>query len=190
MTIRSILTVPDPRLRQKCHRIEQVDDKVRALLDDMLETMYDAPGIGLAAIQIGEPVRAVVIDVSERSDEEESGGDADGGEKDARNPLFLVNPEIIWTSVETREFEEGCLSVPEYYESVSRPESCTVRYLDYEGKQQEMTCDDVLAVCVQHEIDHLDGHLFIDYISKLKRDRIIRKFTKARKALERERGAA
>ena len=184
MTIRPILTVPDPRLRQTCRKVERVDDDVRALLDDMYETMHAAPGIGLAAIQIGVALRCVVIDVSEQEDDGEGGGE----EPQEHNPLFLVNPEIIWASDEVAEFEEGCLSVPDYYETISRPDRCTVRYLDYDGQEQVMNCEDVLAVCVQHEIDHLNGGLFIDYLSKLKRDRIIRKFTKARKALVR--GAA
>ncbi len=178
MAIREILTVPDPRLREVCKPAEQVDGEVRALLDDMLETMYDAPGIGLAAIQIGVAKRCIVMDI-ERDPEEEG---------DSGNPLFMVNPEIIWTSEEINEFEEGCLSVPEYYETVERPESCTVRYLDYNGKPQELECEGMLATCVQHEIDHLNGALFIDHISRLKRDRIIRKFTKELKL--RRKGAA
>lgn len=179
MSIREIITVPDPRLREVCQRVEQVDDEIRALLDDMLETMYDAPGIGLAAIQIGVAKRCLVMDISGRDEDDE---------EESRSPLYMVNPEIVWTSDEVAEFEEGCLSVPDYYESVERPERCTVRYLDYEGNARELECEGMLATCVQHEIDHLNGALFIDHISKLKRDRIIRKFTKELKL--RQKGAA
>ncbi len=177
MAIREILRVPDPRLRQVCEPVAVVDDGVRALLDDMLETMYDAPGIGLAAIQIGVARRCIVMDIS-------SADEDDGAE---RSPVCMVNPEIIWKSDELSEFEEGCLSVPDYYETVERPERCKVRYIDYDGKSCEIKCNEMLAVCVQHEIDHLDGALFIDHISKLKRDRIIRKFTKSLK--QRQQGA-
>jgi peptide deformylase len=182
MSIREILTVPDPRLREVCQPVGQVDDEVRALLDDMLETMYDAPGIGLAAIQIGVAKRCLVMDISNRD------GDDAGADESAAAPLYMVNPEIVWTSDEVCDFEEGCLSVPEFYETVERPERCRVKYLDYHGKPQELECDGMLATCVQHEIDHLDGALFIDHISKLKRDRIIRKFTKELKL--RQKGAA
>ena len=159
-----ILTVPDPRLRQQCQRVEVVDDGIRQLMDDMLETMYAAPGIGLAAIQVGVAKRIVVIDVSK--------------DDEARKPLFLVNPEVVWTSEEARVYEEGCLSVPEYYDEVERPERCRVRHLDRDGKEQELEADGLLAVCVQHEIDHLNGRLFIDHLSKLKRDRVVKKFSK------------
>ncbi|MEZ5840972.1 MAG: peptide deformylase [Hyphomicrobiales bacterium] len=162
-----ILTVPDPRLRQQCKPVEVVDDGIRALMDEMLETMYAAPGIGLAAIQVGVARRIVVIDVSK--------------EEDARTPICLVNPEVIWTSEEARVYEEGCLSVPEYYDEVERPERCRVRYLDRDGKEQELEADGLLAVCVQHEIDHLNGRLFIDHLSKLKRDRVVKKFAKQAK---------
>ncbi len=165
MTIRDIVYIPDPVLRQVCEPVPAVDDDVHALLDDMLETMYEAPGIGLAACQIGVLKRIVVIDVSK--------------EDDPKAPICLINPEIIWTSEETSTYEEGCLSIPDYYEEVERPAACTVRFLDRDGKEQELACEGLLATCVQHEVDHLNGVLFIDHISKLKRDRVVKKFTKA-----------
>jgi len=171
MTVRDIVLIPDPVLRVECTPVAAVDDDVRALMDDMLETMYDAPGIGLAAIQIGVTRRIVVIDVSKEDDD--------------KNPIFLINPEIVWTSEETSVYEEGCLSIPEFYDEVERPAACKVKYLDRDGKPQEMDCDGLLATCVQHEIDHLNGVLFIDYLSKLKRDRVIKKFAKAAKRGER-----
>jgi peptide deformylase len=167
MTIRDIVLLPDPVLRTECDPVAEVDDEAQALMDDMLETMYDAPGIGLAAIQIGVPKRIVVIDVSKEEDE--------------KRPICLVNPEIVWQSEETSVYEEGCLSIPDYYDEVERPAACKVRFLDRDGQQQEMDCGGLLATCVQHEIDHLNGILFIDHISKLKRDRVIKKFTKAAK---------
>ncbi len=159
-----IITVPDPRLREVCKPVERVDDEVRTLMDDMLETMYAAPGIGLAAIQVAVAKRVIVIDVA-REDEEPQ-------------PLQLANPEVIWTSEEHKVYQEGCLSVPDYYDDVERPSSVRVRYLDYNNETQEIEADGLLAVCLQHEIDHLDGALFIDYLSKLKRDRVVKKFQK------------
>ena len=167
MTIREILIIPDPALRQVCEPVETVDDSVRALMDDMLATMYDAPGVGLAAPQIGVLKRIFVADVSK--------------DETAPVPLFFVNPEVVWTSETMNVHEEGCLSIPEYYEEVERPAQCRVRYLDRDGKEREIECDGLLATCVQHEIDHLNGVLFIDYISRLKRERGTRKFAKARK---------
>ena len=167
MSIRDIVILPDPVLREVCEPVAEVDDAVRALTDDMLETMYDAPGIGLAAIQIGIRKRIVVIDVSK--------------EEEPKRPLCLINPEITWTSEEKSTYEEGCLSIPEYYEEVERPASCTVKFLDRDGKPQELQCEGILATCVQHEVDHLNGVLFIDYLSKLKRDRVTKKFAKAAK---------
>jgi|SRR6516225_9511127 len=174
MSIRPILVIPDPRLKAVCAPVEQVTDAVRALAADMLETMYDAPGIGLAASQIGEMIRLVVIDVA-RKDEEP-------------RPLTLINPEIVWASPERSVYEEGCLSIPEFYEEVERAAMVTVRFLDAQGAECEMTADGLLATCLQHEIDHLNGVLFIDYISKLKRDRVMRKFKKdaKRKADEKD----
>lgn len=164
-----IITIPDRLLRQKSKPVERVDDELRTLMDRMLETMYDAPGIGLAAIQVGIPRRLITIDVSNKEED---------GKKE---PLFLVNPEIVWKSDELALYEEGCLSIPEYYAEVERPAQVRIKYLDRAGKAQEMQTDGLLSVCVQHEIDHLDGKLFIDHLSKLKRDMVIKKFTKAAK---------
>jgi len=172
MPVRDIILLPDPVLRVKSAPIERVDDEVRRLLDDMLETMYEAPGIGLAAVQIGVPRRLITIDVSR--DEEN------------RRPLFLVNPEIVTRSDERSVYEEGCLSIPDYYAEVERPARVRVRYLDRDGQMREMDAEGVLATCVQHEIDHLDGTLFIDHLSRLKRDLVVRKFTKAARLAERE----
>jgi len=169
-----ILTLPDPVLRQESAPVETVDSATRRFLDQMLKTMYDAPGIGLAAIQVGEPRRIITIDVAH--EEEES------------SPLFLINPEILWRSDEERStYEEGCLSIPDYYAEVERPAKVRVRYVDYHGKPQELEADGLLATCIQHEVDHLNGVLFIDYLSKLKRDLVVKKFTKAARERERER---
>jgi len=164
MALREIITLPDPKLRLVSKPIERVDDDLRRLIDDLLTTMYEAPGIGLAAIQIGEPLRLMVVDPAP---------------KDApRAPMCLVNPEVVWSSDERSTYEEGCLSIPEYYEEVERPASVRVRYVDREGKAQEQLAEGLLATVLQHEIDHLNGVLFIDYLSKLKRDRVIKKFAK------------
>jgi peptide deformylase len=168
MALRPILVLPDPQLRQRCSPVAKVDDRVRALMDDMLETMYDAPGIGLAAIQIGVLERVVVIDIAKRQDETASA-----------DPMFFVNPEIVWASDELSVYEEGCLSIPEFYEEVERPAKVRVKYLDRDGKACEIEADDLLATCLQHEIDHLNGVLFIDHISRLKRERVVKKFSKA-----------
>jgi peptide deformylase len=162
-----IITLPDRKLRMKSAPVERVDDEVRAFMDSMLETMYEAPGIGLAAIQVAVPRRIVTIDVAQREDENA-----------APNPLFLVNPEILWSSDERAVAEEGCLSIPEYFAEVERPAKVKVAYIDRDGKKQELDAEGVLAVCLQHEIDHLDGKLFIDLMSKLKRDMVIKKFAK------------
>ena len=168
MSIKPIITLPDDKfLRQTSVPLKTVDEDVRRLFDDMLETMYDAPGIGLAAIQIGVPQRAVVIDLSKEGEE--------------RKPMFFANPEIIWSSEARGDYEEGCLSIPDFYEMVERPKDIKVRYLDRMGEPHEIAASGLLATCLQHEIDHLDGVLFIDYISKLKRDRVIKKFQKAQK---------
>lgn len=169
-----ILVLPDPVLRQMSAPVERVDDETRRFMDQMLQTMYDAPGIGLAAIQVGEPRRLITIDAA-REEEEKS-------------PLFLVNPEIVWRSDDERStYEEGCLSIPDYYAEVERPAKVRVRYVDYQGKPQELEADGLLATVIQHEVDHLNGVLFIDYLSKLKRDLVVRKFTKAARERERER---
>jgi peptide deformylase len=165
MPTRPIICLPDPRLKLVSEPVAQVDDEVRTLLDDMLETMYDAPGVGLAAIQIAVPRRVVVIDVA--------------GKDEPPAPLFLVNPEITWASEEMNVHEEGCLSIPDYYEDVTRPARVRARFLDRDGKQQEIEADGLLATCIQHEIDHLNGVLFIDHLSRLKRERAIKKFQKA-----------
>jgi peptide deformylase len=168
MAIRPILTVPDPKLKLVSKDVERVDDALRALMDDMLETMYAAPGIGLAAIQIGEPVRVIVMDLARE------------GEPPA--PRHFVNPEILWASEDTAPYEEGCLSVPEIFDEVERPARVKLRYLNYQGEQIEEDADGLFAVCIQHEMDHLNGVLFIDHLSRLKRDRAIAKVKKAKAA--------
>ncbi len=168
MTIKPLIILPDPLLRQASKSIEQIDTEIQRLADDMLETMYDAPGIGLAAIQIGVPRRLLVIDVAREGEE--------------KKPLVFINPEIVASSDERSVYEEGCLSIPDYYAEVERPARVTVKHLDRNGKEQLTEADGLLATCVQHEIDHLNGVLFIDHISRLKRDMVIKKFTKAAKA--------
>jgi peptide deformylase len=168
MTIKPLIILPDPLLRQQSKPIEQVDAEITRLADDMLETLYDAPGIGLAAIQIGVPRRMLVIDIS-REDEE-------------RKPVVFINPEILKVSDDVSAYEEGCLSIPDYYAEVERPASLTVAYIDRDGKKQTVEADGLLATCLQHEMDHLNGVLFIDHISRLKRDMVIKKFTKAARA--------
>ena len=167
MTIKPLIILPDPILRQVSKPIETIDSEVKKLADDMLETMYDAPGIGLAAIQIGVARRMLVLDVSK-----------DGEDK---TPLVFINPEVVASSDARSVYEEGCLSIPDYYAEVERPAGITVRHLDRDGKEQLTEADGLLATCLQHEIDHLNGVLFIDHISKLKREMVIRKFTKAAK---------
>jgi peptide deformylase len=167
MPTRPLVVLPDPRLRLKSEPVGAISDDIRALAQDMLDTMYDAPGVGLAAIQIGVPKRIVTMDVSKSETE--------------RNPLVLINPEVVWSSDETRAYEEGCLSIPEYYEEVERPERVRFRYTTLDGETVEGDADGLMATCVQHEIDHLNGVLFIDYLSKLKRDRVTKKFAKAAK---------
>ena len=171
MAIKKILTEPDPFLRQKSVDVEEVNDEIRSLMDDMLETMYDAPGIGLAAIQIGVPKRVIVIDLS-KNDEK-------------KNPFYFVNPEILSKSRKDASYEEGCLSVPNQFAEISRPDTCKVKYLDYEGKEKILDAKGLLATCIQHEMDHLEGILFIDYLSKLKKIIIIKKLSKQKKTLER-----
>ncbi|MBO3758827.1 peptide deformylase [Ciceribacter sp. L1K22] len=168
MTIKPLIILPDPILRQVSAPVERVDTDLQKLADDMLETMYDAPGIGLAAIQIGIPRRMLVIDVSR--------------EGDPREPLVFINPEIIASSDERSVYEEGCLSIPDYYAEVERPAKVTVKSLDRDGKEIVTEADGLLATCLQHEIDHLNGVLFIDHISRLKREMVIKKFTKAAKS--------
>ncbi len=186
MSIKPIILIPDPILRVQSKPVERVDDELRSFLDDMLETMYDAPGIGLAAIQVGEPLRVITLDVSPRAEIDEDDLDEDGAPKEVaeepeKNPIFLINPEIVWHSDMPSTYEEGCLSIPEYYAEVERPESCRITYLDRDGKEQEMEASGLLSTCIQHEVDHLNGVLFVDHISKLKRDMVIKKFTKSAK---------
>ena len=167
MALREIIILPDKRLRQISKPVAKVDSGVRKLVEEMFEAMYDAPGIGLAAIQLGEPTRVVTLDLAKKEDE--------------KAPQVFVNPEITWSSETKSVHEEGCLSIPEYYEEVERPAEIKVKYLDLEGKPQELHADGILATCLQHEIDHLNGVLFIDHLSKLKRDRVIKKYAKAAK---------
>ena len=169
--LRKILTEPDPILRKKCEPLEKVDTETKKLMDDMLETMYAAPGIGLAAIQVGILKRLVVIDISKGEEE--------------KKPMFLINPQIIHRSKKTSIYEEGCLSLPGQFAEIERPAECTVKYIDYNGKEKEQKVDGLLATCVQHEVDHLNGILFIDYLSKLKKDMIIKKLVKQKKGIER-----
>ncbi len=168
MAIREIIILPDKKLRLVSKPVESVTTQVRKLADDMFETMYDAPGIGLAAIQIAEPVRLITMDLSKKEGEE-------------RQPRVFINPEVLSASEELSVYEEGCLSIPEYYEEVERPASVRIRYLDLDGKLHEEDATGLFATCIQHEIDHLSGVLFVDYLSKLKRDRVIKKFSKAAK---------
>ena len=168
MALREIIILPDKQLRLVSKPIEKVTPEIRRLADDMFETMYAAPGIGLAAIQIGIPTRLVVMDLSKKDE--------------AQAPQVFINPEITWRSEETGTHEEGCLSIPDYYEEVERPQRVKVNYLDLDGKRHEIEADGLFATCLQHEIDHTNGVLFIDHISKLKRDRVVKKFTKAAKA--------
>lgn len=172
MALRSIICLPDPRLRLVSKQVDVVDDSIRTLMDDMLETMYAAPGIGLAAIQIAEPLRVVVIDVAKKDD--------------PPAPMFFVNPELLWSCEEKAPYEEGCLSIPEYYEIVERPTRVKVRYLDRMGAPQEIEAEGLLATCLQHEIDHCNGVLFVDYLSRLKRERVMKKFQKAARLRESE----
>ena len=169
--LRKIIIEPDPILRKKCEPLEKVDTDTKKLMDDMLETMYTAPGIGLAAVQIGILKRLVVIDISR--DEEK------------KNPIFLINPEIINQSKQTSVYEEGCLSIPGQFAEIERPAECTLKYINYNGEKKELKADGLLATCIQHEVDHLNGILFIDYLSKLKKDMIIRKLVKKKKEIER-----
>ncbi|MDP4021825.1 peptide deformylase [Methylobacterium sp. NEAU 140] len=167
MTIRPLVILPDPVLRLVSEPVGAVTAEIRTLVADMFETMYDAPGVGLAAIQVGVAKRVVTIDTSK--------------EENARAPRVFIDPEIVWSSQEKRVYDEGCLSIPEYYGEVERPDRVRVRFRDLDGAEQEIEADGLLATCLQHEIDHLNGVLFIDHLSKLKRDRVIKKFAKAAK---------
>ncbi len=164
MAKRPIIKLPDPILRTQSSAVEQVDDDMRRLIDDMLETMYEAPGIGLAAIQVAVPKRLLVLDVTDKDEE--------------RNPIAMINPEILRLGDESRIYEEGCLSIPDVLVDIERPSTVTVRYIDREGKRQELNADGLLATAIQHEMDHLDGKLIIDFLSRLKRDMVVRRFKK------------
>ena len=169
--LRKILTEPDPILRKKCEPLEKVDSDTKKLMDDMLETMYAAPGIGLAAVQVGILKRLVVIDISKGEEE--------------KKPIFLINPQIIHQSKKTSVYEEGCLSLPGQFAEIERPAECAIQYIDYNGKEKDLKAEGLLATCIQHEVDHLNGILFIDYLSKLKKDMIIKKLVKQKKEIER-----
>jgi peptide deformylase len=169
--IRKIIIEPDPILRKKSDPIETVNNDIRKLMKEMLETMYQAPGIGLAAIQVGILKRAVVIDISK--------------DENKKNPLFLINPEIFNRSKEKSVYEEGCLSIPGQFAEIERPARCNLKYIDLNGKKKELKVEGLLATCIQHEVDHLNGVLFIDYLSKLKKDMIIKKLVKHKKEIER-----
>ena len=171
MAKKQILTIPDPLLRKVSEPVTSVNTEVKNLMDDMLETMYAAPGIGLAAVQVGVLKRIIVIDLSKN------------GQK--KTPLFIVNPQITFKSEEIISYEEGCLSIPNQFAEVKRPNSCKVNFLDYNGKKREINADGLLATCIQHEVDHLNGVLFIDHLSKLKKDIIIKKTKKQRKEIDR-----
>jgi peptide deformylase len=172
MARRDIIILPDKRLRLVSKPAKANDPELRALVDDMFETMYEAPGIGLAAIQVGVPKRVIVMDLAKKDDPKE--------------PMVFINPEVLWSSDEKATYEEGCLSIPEFYEEVERPAKVRVMFLDRAGAEQEIEASGLMATCLQHEIDHLNGVLFIDHISKLKRDRVIKKFIKAAKRAEEE----
>ncbi|OQW43391.1 MAG: peptide deformylase [Proteobacteria bacterium SG_bin5] len=173
MAVRPIIEIPDPRLRTISAPVPEVTDATRALIDDMFDSMYAARGIGLAAIQIGEPQRILVIDLQEEQDEEG---------KPIRAPRVFINPEILETSEERSVYTEGCLSVPDQYADVERPARCRARWLDAEGGRHEEEMDGLLATCLQHEMDHLEGIIFVDHLSRLKRDMLLKKLAKARKA--------
>ncbi len=171
MAIKTILTEPNKILRQISNPVDHVGEEEQKLMDDMLETMYAAPGIGLAAIQIGIPKRIIIMDISRK--------------KENKNPLHFINPEIVWKADEDIIYEEGCLSVPNQFAEINRPKECHVKYLDYFGQPQLLKAEGLLATCIQHEIDHLEGILFIDYLSKLKKTMIIKKLSKQKEKSER-----
>ena len=171
MTKKKILIIPDPVLRKKSDKVTSIDKSIKQLMNDMLQIMYDAPGIGLAAIQIGIPKRVGVMDLSKNEEK--------------KNPMFFVNPEITWKSDSKSSYEEGCLSIPNQFAKIERSEKCNVKYLDYDGNEKKIEASGLLSTCIQHEIDHLNGILFIDYLSKLKKDNIIKKVSKNQKEIER-----
>jgi peptide deformylase len=170
MAVKPILTEPNKLLRQISKKVDKVGNDEQKLMDDMLETMYNAPGIGLAAVQVGILKRLIVIDISK--------------EKDKKKPIFLINPEITFRSKNTSIYEEGCLSLPCHFAEIERPSECHLNYLNYDGKREELKADGLLATCIQHEVDHLNGILFVDYLSKLKKDMIVKKLTKHKRELD------
>jgi peptide deformylase len=194
MALKPLVIIPDAQLRSKSAAVGKITPEIRKLVEDMFETMYDAPGIGLAAIQVGVPQRIVTMDLGKRRHEGDVADDvepeaAEGDEEaeepeEEKNPRVFINPEITWSSDEMSSYEEGCLSIPDIHEEVERPARVKVKFMDLDGKQHEEEADGLYATCIQHEIDHLNGVLFIDHISKLKRDRIVKKFTKAKKRAE------
>lgn len=173
MAVREIIILPDKQLRLVSRPVEKVTAEVRKLADDMFETMYDAPGIGLAAIQVAQPLRLITMDLAKRDDDGES----------KPRPRVFINPEILSASADLSIYEEGCLSIPDYYEEVERPARVRIRFMDLDGKLQEEDAEGLFATCIQHEIDHLNGVLFVDYLSKLKRDRVLKKFSKVAKRM-------
>ena len=182
MALREILTEPNELLRKKSLTVEKVDKDLQKLMDDMLETMYAAPGIGLAAIQVGVPKRVIVLDIGLRNESEDTNNEKQVVKK---NPMYFVNPEIITKSINNSTYEEGCLSVPGQFAEIERPDKCHIKYLNYYGEPKELVAEGMLATCIQHEMDHLEGILFIDYLSKLKKSMIVKKLSKQQKALER-----
>jgi peptide deformylase len=180
MAIRPIIEAPDARLRLKSNPVETIDDGIRTLVADMFETMYDAPGIGLAAIQVGEPLRLLVIDLQDC--EEVVGEDGEVTERTISDPRVFINPEILDPAAETNVYNEGCLSVPDQYADVERPATCRARWMDLDGVQHDERIEGMLATCLQHEMDHLEGILFIDHLSRLKREMVLRKLAKLKKA--------
>ena len=182
MSLKQILTEPNKILREKSLKVVQVDEDLQKLMDDMLETMYAAPGIGLAAIQVGVAKRIIVLDIGWRNKTESKN---DENQKERKNPIYFVNPEIINKSENNSIYEEGCLSVPGQFAEIERPEKCHIKYLDYHGQPKELVADGMLATCIQHEMDHLEGILFIDYLSKLKKSMIVKKLLKQKEQLDR-----
>jgi len=185
MALKQILTEPNGILRVKSLLVDKVDVELQKLMDDMLETMYAARGIGLAAIQIGVPKRVIVLDIGERDKSESTKDEKDEKDEKKKNPMYFVNPEIITKSTNNSTYEEGCLSVPGQFAEIDRPDKCHVKYLDYYGQPKELVAEGMLATCIQHEIDHLEGILFIDYLSKLKKSMIVKKLTKQKEQLDR-----
>jgi peptide deformylase len=193
MALKPLVILPDAQLRSKSAAVSKITPEIRKLVEDMFETMYDAPGIGLAAIQVGVAQRIVTMDLGKRKHEGDAEEIEDGEaveveapeeEEEVKNPRVFINPEITWSSDEMSTYEEGCLSIPDIHEEVERPARVKVKFMDLDGKQHEEEADGLYATCIQHEIDHLNGVLFIDHISRLKRERIVKKFTKAKKRAE------